>query len=1339
MIHLCLSADETSCPCLLTILAAISASAVSDVRSLTLPFYSSMDAINRFFQRLTYNRRVLTWIHTTALSLIGGFLSPGGHLFTLLEKWYHSSLTRLIADELAQAGVINGPGGAKIDQSKETAADWDNPNVVGRKRRPAHAPLRAFPDTASAREFWADLVADPTKIPHNVTSNVMMLTGEPGEPSMQGNWEFLLVGDPKLAPTNWISFGESAKDNKTTMNGNSTNGNGHIEATSPEPWLPIALPSHWQLASSGLPAATRDIPIYTNTSYPFPMTPPIARRSGKWLCTDCDRGVLKYEPWMDMNGAELDPREKGPFPAGLYRRRFELPDSWVDNNSGDAVASDSRIFLVFEGVDASVRAWVDGQFAGFSQDSALPAEFDVTDLLGSSSKEHTLAVEVLRWCDASYVEDQDKWWISGIYREAYLVRKPKAMISDYKVAGKASDGTMEVEILTEDAAAERCAVRVEVYEGADGGKGSEPVAVGTAVVGPGQQTLHSAAALTIADPAQWEAEFDAPKTPGIAKLSLKVSNHKLWSSETPNLYTVVFSLHATLTDANSNTKPMDIESCRTGFVEISFSNDASRLLTVNGRPITVAGVNRPEFHAELGRAIPMSIMASDLQLMKRLNFNALRTAHYPSHSMLLELCNQAGIHVVGEANLESHGFQVLGQPAGYLASHPDWKGHFITRCSRMWARDANHPCLLAWSVGNECGVGRNVVDAANWLRAADLWKRPVQYESGGLFNAATDILAPMYARLDTCLRGAQKDSKRRPLILCEYAHAMGNSGGCMNGYWKLFRDRKNTRMQGGFIWDWRDQALILDPGLPNLPANLPTDRKCYGYGGDFGDLPHSGQFCCNGVLAADGRVHPTGWEAWACQSPVAASCNGKALVVNNRYEFLSLGHLDIRVRVGCDSGVDGGGAWVSLSALDKLAPGASKEFDLESLFSGWRAALSEGSTALAKLLGLSSAQGLSEISDCWLEFVARTKDDNYWMHKGTAVCHVTLPSDDLQAALSKSKAGLVVPNAASPTPGSMTTSPDGNLTVRFGAGFTAVIGSACGRLLSFTTPDGSQLLSQPLDVCINRASTDNDRGGGPLSYDGCWIALGLFDLVRKPTGKDGTSIFLAKVEESSGSVVVDTAFDLVSAESALLAGTKIPCRMRYQFLSTGDVKVTSIVSPSSSIAPLPRAGISFAVPRILNNVTWSGLGPHESYDDRVQCVRQGLWTSSVDQLYEPYMYPGECGRRGGMSWMALESGEGHGLAVVCAAKDAQDRDRYGFSALPYSTKQLWDAKHDWELVPDTENVFVVVDSRSMGVGGYDSWLPSVDKEYLLPSGLSLVTDIVIAAGGVQGARAVART
>eukprot|EP01035_Chromulina_nebulosa_P018616 gene18616-24347_t len=420
-----------------------------------------------------------------------------------------------------------------------------------------------------------------------------------------------------------------------------------LDSKTNDSWKNISVPSHWQLQGY-------DIPIYTNSTYPFPCDPPFARRTGHYCMTACDESTVSGQESLSTY-TQLHPKELGYNTTGFYKCKFHLPIDWLDN------IENKKLFITFDGVDSCLSIWLNGEYVGYGQDFACPNEFEITDIILSNNNDniHTLSVQVSRWSDGSYLEDQDKWWLSGIYRDVYITIKPKS-------------------------------------------------------------------------------------------------------------------------------------------------------------------------------------------------------AHYPTNPRWLDICDESGLYLVDEANIETHGFQLLGQPVAYLSNQKQWESAMMSRLFRMVERDKNHCSIIIWSLGNESGAGFIHIKMSNLLRKRDP-SRYIQYESGGARSAATDIICPMYQRPKWCREQAVNDSKKRPVILCEYAHAMNNSCGVLKKYWDDFRNDSYPRLQGGFIWDMVDQGLIMNP-------NYVDDNEIikYGYGGDFGDIPNSKQFCCNGIFGADRFPHPSAYEANLC-------------------------------------------------------------------------------------------------------------------------------------------------------------------------------------------------------------------------------------------------------------------------------------------------------------------------------------------------------------------------------------------------------------------------------------------------------------------------------------------
>lgn len=555
--------------------------------------------------------------------------------------------------------------------------EFSNPQVIGRRRRQMHHKSRSFYKLSQAKRYWHDKV-------HKVASpspDVMMLTGKAGLPDENLSWKFKLVGsNTGYSPTDWIDPKYDDHD-----------------------WSSIAMPGHWQLQGF-------DVPIYTNTAYPFAFDPPFAIRDGSWTMTPCDEGLQKYSG----TSGPLHEREPSENAVGLYRKEFHLPVSWLEN------AENSRIFLVFEGAGSSLTVHLNGEFVGFSKDSCLPAEFDVTSILLRHADEnaHTLAAKVTRWCDASYLEDQDTWWFSGIYREVYLIRKPREFISDVEVSTTIAfngQGIVNCSILAEGVTVDAHAMRIALVDlsGGEVASYAQIIECGKSTFAKGEEANH------LFDPRTAEEQLVPLVSPGVVEVELRVNNPHLWSAENPYLYRIYVTLYPDISEALvGEHEGLHTETLVVGIRKVDIGGPEN-CLRINNEPITVAGVNRSEFDPFHGRAVSRASMRKDAMLLKSLNFNAVRSSHYPQHPYWLDVCDEIGLYVIDEANIETHGFQTSGNPTGFLSNRIEWRGAMFNRVTRMFERDKNHPCIIGWSLGNEAGFGTTHDMMASWLRVRD--------------------------------------------------------------------------------------------------------------------------------------------------------------------------------------------------------------------------------------------------------------------------------------------------------------------------------------------------------------------------------------------------------------------------------------------------------------------------------------------------------------------------------------------------------------------------------------------------------------------------------------------
>jgi beta-galactosidase len=896
-------------------------------------------------------------------------------------------------------------------------------------------------------------------------------------------------------------------------------------------WATLPVPSHWQLHGYGAPA-------YTNVLYPFPVDPPHV------------------------------PTEN---PTGDYRVRFRLPDGW------DA----ERTVLRFEGADSFLQVWCNGQELGTSTGSRLPVEFDATAALAAGAGgDHLLAVRVRQWSAASYLEDQDMWWLSGVFREVRLLARPAGSIGDWFVhAGydhETGAGTLRVDA---DVPA-----RVRVPElGVDAATGET---VPIAAVEP-------------------------------------------WSAESPRLYDGELA------------SPGERVTMRIGFRTVAVRDG---LVTVNGRRVLFRGVNRHELHPDHGRAVPEQTMLADVLLLKRHNLNAVRTSHYPPHPRFLELCDEYGLYVVDECDLETHGFEPLAW-RGNPADDPRWRDALVDRMRRTVERDKNRPSVIMWSLGNESGTGRNLAAMAAWARQRDP-SRLLHYE-GDRSCADVDVYSRMYPTHDEVdaigrreeepLADSELDARRRamPFILCEYAHAMGNGPGGLWEYQDLFE--RHPRCQGGFVWEWIDHGLR---------THTPDGRELFAYGGDFGEPLHDGNFVADGLLFPNRTPSPGLHELKKVVEPVRIAPDPDGGIrVANLYEVLDLSHLIFEWTLE-EEGVAVATGQLQVPAL---GPGASATVPLPDL--------------------------PTTTAETWLTVRAVLAADEPWAGAGHEIAwgqvRVT-PARSSPAHGSPSTLAVGPPLARVTDPGegvgaavhSPPAGPHTPLTVGPGA-----FDPATGTLLRV----GDLEVTGPrLDLW--RAPTDNDRGHHGEAMEPLWRRVGLHRLqhrVDRVAVEDGALLVRVRVAPAATNLGVVTTYRWTVTDGGL--------RLAVQVVPEGDWP-----------CPWPRLGLRMGVPAGLRRVEWFGRGPGEAYADTGRAARVGRHVATVEELQTPYLFPQENGNRRDVRWATLTDGAGRGLRV-------EGEPVIDLTARPWTSEQLDQARHPTDLVPG-DRIWVNLDLAQQGIG-----------------------------------------
>ncbi len=944
-------------------------------------------------------------------------------------------------------------------------------------------------------------------------------------------------------------------------------------------WKTIPVPSNVELQGYG-------VPIYTNITYPWKIAnPPLI-------------------PDDSFNG------------VSAYRRTFRVPEAWAGR----------EVLLTLDGVNSFFTLWLNGEKLGFSKDSRTPATFRLTSHLHAG--DNLLAIEVFRWCDGSYLEDQDFWRLSGIFRDVTLWSTPPVHMRDFTVHTPLDANYRDAE-LTLDA------------ELANYGKASREVALEAALIDPSGTEIFRAPAGEISV---------QPGAPAKLHFAQKVAAPKKWSAETPDLYTLLLTTKDAVTGAVLETIPW-----RVGFRSSEIKNGQ---LLVNGMPVLIRGANRHETDPDTGQVMTRERMIQDIRLMKQNNLNAVRTCHYPNVPEWYALCDEFGLYLVDEANIESHG---MGYGERTLAKVPSWGPAHLDRTVRMFERDKNHASVIIWSLGNEAGFGDNFRATARWLKAYDT-SRPVQYERDDK-NEVTDIRNPMYARPWQALEWS-RSARAQPFIQCEYSHAMGNSSGDIWAYWRPIYDGAKY-LQGGFIWDWVDQSLRtpvpasrkIEP-LEN-PRSLPLDPKLgtfFSYGGTFGppDVTSDGNFCANGLINADRVPHPGLAEVKKVYQPIQMRAGDLAKA---EVEFQNWGDF--------------------LAAEDWLAGEWRVVADGKVLQSGKLDALTLAPREKKKITLSVRAITPEPETEYFLEISFTLKQATPWAPAGHEVAweQFKLPWTAPAVAVAPTGNALQLTAAA------------GRVLVR-GTGFGATFDRATGLLVSLTSGD-TELLDQPLRPDFWRAPVDNDRGNrmaGPAAPRA---------VVLTPWRKahETWTASSVTIEQPAPTRIVITANGTIGEFGA-------PYHLKWTVLGSGDVWVEAALEQGEKpFVELPRFGMQTTMRAGFDTLAWFGKGPQETYWDR-QDARVGLYRGKVSEQYFDYIKPQETGNKEGVRWIALTDPHGRGLLAVGAPL-------LSANALHYSSDDLFcqTQKEDFYryLLPDRQTITLNLDWHQRGLGGDNSW------------------------------------
>jgi len=1024
-------------------------------------------------------------------------------------------------------------------------------------------------------------------------------------------------------------------------------------------WEWIDVPKSWQLSGYGRPH-------YTNLVYPFPTDPPRV------------------------------PTEN---PTGCYRRSFDLPAAW----------DGMRVTLRFEGVDSFFHLWVNGIEIGCSKGSRVPAEFDITPHLHAGTNQ--VCLRVLQWSDASYLEDQDMWWLSGIFRDVYLLARPANHIADLTIR-TAFDGRYEHARLV----------------------------LNVPVSGDGPQHCTIEARLSHPDGTEW---FRAPlawdAAAGAFVLDRNVTGPLHWTAETPVLY----PLDILLQDAAGTTLEAVRE--RVGFRQVEIKGGQ---LLVNGVALKFKGVNRHDHHPDLGRAVPLETMRRDLILMKQHNLNAVRTSHYPNDPRFLQLCDEFGLYVIDECDLECHGFCTVqhhegSRPANaWTSDNPEWATAYVDRMERMVQRDKNRPCVVMWSLGNESEFGRNHEQMAQRARDLDP-TRPIHYEADRTYYhpdrpgvVTADVLSYMYPAHEKVIEiGENRDdgaAAGKPFIMCEYIHTMGNGPGGIKEYWDAIY--KYPRVQGGFAWEWKDHGIR---------QQLPDGRWHFAYGGDFGDEPNDGNFVVDGIVFSDQTPSPGLVEYKKVIEPVQCAAVDLAagrIRLTNRYDYLDLA--DAPLAGSWRIAMDGKPIQAGTFALPNCAPHQSVEVTIPCVWPTGQAHARDAGVSPARPEGVSPSETPADGQDVppWPDQRGRdarvTKNAppaspvpgaDYWLEVDFVLDRST-PWAEPGHPLAWGQFLLPIQTPATPRP--VTAMPRVSVEQPRGAGVSPALDRPSRDIL----PTGGRLRGQDAlatrgrdaratenvsamerqhRVIVNGSdfSLEFDRIFGRLDR---WTWRGLellhtgprLGFWRPPTDNDiswgdglagrARKARLNDMRHRIDSVTVEqlspaaVRVHVLARVAPAILDCGFECEYVYTVYGSGDVMLAVAGTPHGQFPCLPRIGLELTLPKQYDQVTWYGRGPGESYCDTKQAGRFSIHRSDVESLATPYARPQENGNRTDVVWVALGDLRGTGLF-------AQGDPWLNFCARWHTGADLEKARHTSDLAR-REFISVNLDWKHHGIG-----------------------------------------
>ncbi|CAH8296232.1 beta-galactosidase [Mariniflexile fucanivorans] len=933
-------------------------------------------------------------------------------------------------------------------------------------------------------------------------------------------------------------------------------------------WSTIQVPSNWEMKGFG-------IPVYTNRTYMFPANPPFIPH--------------------DINN------------VGSYKRDFEIPQNWDGKD----------IYLHFAGVSGAMYVWVNGEKVGYNEGSKTAAEFKITNLVKKGK--NTVSVQVLRWSDASYMEDQDFWRLSGIERDVYVYAANKVTVRDFRVTADLennyTDGVFKASLQVDNNSNKATKRTVEIK------------------LMDGNKEVYSDAKTINLQKGRNNVDF-----------SHLLKNVKTWNAEKPNLYAFLINLK------DENNQTAEATSIKVGFRKIEIKNNQ---FLVNGKAVYLKGANLHDHSETEGHTISEALTMKDLEVMKQNNLNAIRCSHYPKDPHFYRLCDTYGFYVIDEANIETHGMGTTNQgldknkkaQAVHPAYLPEWKGMHMDRTIRMFERDKNYPCIVTWSLGNEAGNGENFFATYKWLKEQDT-TRPTQYE-GATNYANTDIQPPMYWTIEKMIEYSE-NNPTRPLIQCEYAHAMGNSVGNLQKYWDVIESYDN--MQGGFIWDWVDQGIL---------TQNDKGEKFWAYGGDLGgeDLQNDVNFCLNGIVNPDRTAHPALYEVKKVYQYIkfkAANLENAEIEIKNGYDFTNLSDYDFTWKL-LENGVEKASG--TLPQLN-VAPYQTKTVKID----------------LPKMDNPNAEYHLN------IYALNKNATDLVPAKHIVAFEQFQLTNSKFDAVASNLKDKIVI------------TSENDVVTVS-NDNFKLNFDSKTGTVTSLDYGNGN-ILVEGVKPNFWRAVTDNDFGAkSPEKLEMWKKATDNQSLTDIKFFTDAKEIASSKKSKVKGALRIQTTFDLPSVKGQITVA--------YKIQPSGEITVTNTLSNISKELPnLQRFGNNFIIKNEYENVEWFGRGPHENYSDRNTAALVGHYNAKVEDLYFLYIRPQENGYKTDVRWVTFKNNSGKGIKIV-------GNQLLGFSAHHQYNSDFDAGKEKQQRhttdIQKRDLVNINIDYGQTGIGGDNSW------------------------------------